>query len=254
MSLIPSQPMATEITPKKLKKIKGWFSRLDQKIFKFLLNEADDLCGGGDAAEIGVYLGKSAVLIGSYMRPGEVLTVVDLFGAPASDDDNREENKIFAPKISIEKFRENFLRFHPELPVTIQGLSSVITDHASHGSHKFVHVDASHQYEHAKEDIASARVLLKPQGIVAVDDYLHPNYPGVGAALWDAVAGGLNPVLLTPFKFYGTWGDPQPWKDRVAENLDILGAPHEEISLRGTRVHRFSIELPVIVRKLLKLS
>ena len=242
--------MPTDITAKQLKKVDGWFSSIDQKVFTFLLGEAKGIIGGGDAAEIGAYLGKSAILIGNNMDDGETFTVIDLFGAPAVDGDNQEENKIFAPKISVEKFRENYLRFHPELPVVIQALSSEITRHASHGTHKFVHVDASHQYEHAKEDIASAKVLLKPQGVVAVDDYLHPKYPGVGAAVWEAVNDGLNPILLTPFKVYGTWGDPTPWRELIGENADSFGVPYERMLLRGERVHRFSVKLPYLVRRL----
>ena len=32
---------------------------------------------GGDLAELGTYLGKSAVLIGEYVQPGETSTVID---------------------------------------------------------------------------------------------------------------------------------------------------------------------------------
>jgi hypothetical protein len=44
--------------------------------------------------EIGACYGKSAILLSLHTRPGEILTVCDLFGGPADDDANRVENKL----------------------------------------------------------------------------------------------------------------------------------------------------------------
>jgi len=46
----------------------------------------------GDLLEIGVYRGKSAILLGYLLQGEERLVLCDLFGAPAPTADNESEN------------------------------------------------------------------------------------------------------------------------------------------------------------------
>jgi hypothetical protein len=59
----------------------------DQKLFRWFLKEQDRRQITGDLAELGVYMGKGAV-VGEYLRPGETFTLIDLFESLASDSDN----------------------------------------------------------------------------------------------------------------------------------------------------------------------
>ena len=200
------------VTDDELDGIDGWFLRLDREIFRFLLGPAA-APPSGDLAELGVYLGKSAVLIGAYRRPGETFTVVDLFGSDGADAANAAEVDESYGGLSRQRFEDNYRRIHDDLPVVVHGPSATIVQHATHGGHRFVHVDASHLYEHVVGDIAAARTLLQPQGLVAFDDYQTGHALGVAAAVWREVAiGGLAPVLASPAKLYCTWGDPAPWR------------------------------------------
>jgi hypothetical protein len=188
--------------------IPGWFGWLDQQLFEQFLGE-DAVVQDGDLVEVGVYLGKSAVLIGRFKRPEETFTVCDLFGAEARDQHNQRENDHSYSKLSRERFERNYLALHDELPVIVQDLSSAIVDHVRPASARFVHVDASHLYEHVATDVDCARTILKPDAIVCFDDFRNERTPGVAAAVWEAVfTKGLHPVCLTPRKFYGTFGDP----------------------------------------------
>jgi predicted O-methyltransferase YrrM len=196
--------------------IPGWFHRMDMEVFRLLLLTTEDRLGGGDLAELGVYLGKSASLIGWGKRPGETFTVIDLFGEDAPAERNQAENQASYADLTQEAFEKHYLTVHDTLPVVIRGPSSTIVDHAEHGTHRFVHVDASHLYTHVVDDIAAVRKLLKPGGVVVFDDYRSSHTPGVAAAVWRATAEDLRPFALTGNKLYATFDDSEPWRDVLA--------------------------------------
>lgn len=206
--------------PTCLDDVKGWFFPVDQVLFDWFLGRQQELTEPGDLLEIGAYLGKSAIFAGGYLRPGETFTVCDLFDSPAQDDANSAEMRYSYSTLTRRSFEANYLSFHDELPAVVQGLSSLVPDRVAASSVRFAHIDGSHLYEHVRGDIDSARALLHPHGIVALDDYRSEHCPGVAAAVWAAVAtGGLNPVCVTGTKLYGTWGDPGPVREALLEFL-----------------------------------
>src|SRR5690349_23305480 len=72
--------------------IPGWFRWVDQQLFRSIL--ADQADGApGDVVELGTYLGKSAVLIGEYVRPTERFVAVDLFGRTDLLGDHTDANR-----------------------------------------------------------------------------------------------------------------------------------------------------------------
>jgi hypothetical protein len=192
--------------------IPGWFSGIDIALFRLFLGEQVRQGEEGDLAEMGVYLGASATLIGAYRQPGETFTVVDLFGDSAPDADNDAEVRSYYDKVSQQAFEANYRGVHGDLPVVVRGTSSTIRGRAASGRHRFVHIDASHEYPHVLEDIETARQLLAPNGIVVFDDFRSEYFPSVGAAVWPELANGLVPLALSPEKLYATWGDAERWQ------------------------------------------
>ncbi|MEU4497606.1 class I SAM-dependent methyltransferase [Streptomyces sp. NPDC023998] len=205
--------MAEEALPRptRFADVKGWFWPVDQLLFDWFLSHQRDTDpdGRGDLLELGAYLGKSAIFTGRYLREGEEFTVCDLWDSPAPDDSNSAEMDRSYATLTRRAFEANYLSFHDELPTMVQAPTSVITSRVRAGSCRFVHVDASHLYEHVHGDIAAAKALLQPGGIVSFDDFRAEHCPGVSAAVWGAVAtSGLKPIVITGTKLYGTWGDP----------------------------------------------
>ncbi|MCX4824695.1 class I SAM-dependent methyltransferase [Streptomyces sp. NBC_01142] len=191
--------------------VKGWFWPADQLLFDWFLSYQRDTDpdGRGDLLELGAYLGKSAIFTGGYLREGEEFTVCDLWDSEAPDDPNSAEMDRSYSTLTRRAFEANYLSFHDELPTLVQAPTSVITSRVRPRSCRFVHVDASHLYEHVHGDIAAAKELLMPEGIVSFDDFRAEHCPGVSAAVWGAVATtGLKPICITGTKLYGTWGDP----------------------------------------------
>lgn len=206
-----------------LDSVVGHFHPVDVALFRALL-DATAVAGPGDLAELGVYYGKSAVLLGSHLGEGEVLTVVDLFGSEAPDADNTAENEGSYAGLTRAAFEDNYRRLVGDLPVVVQGLSQTVVDHAAHGTHRFVHVDASHLYEHVVGDIEAARTLLRPDGVLVLDDIRSEHTPGVAAAAWQAVlTSGLRPFAISPYKLYATFGDRARWHDAVREGAAATG-------------------------------
>ncbi|MFF8811032.1 class I SAM-dependent methyltransferase [Streptomyces pactum] len=228
--------------PSSLEDVKGWFPPLDQVLFARFLTRQERLGERGDLLEMGAYLGKSAIFTAAFRRPEERFTVCDLFDADAPDEHNAAEARKSYATLTRVAFEQNYLAFHDELPYIVQGPTSEVPGHVEPGSCRFVHVDASHLYEHVAADIVNARAALLPHGVVALDDFRSEHTPGVSAATWEAFfTGGLRPVCLSTQKFYGTWGDPEPLQEELlatTEWREGLRMSVQEIA--GQRVLRFS--------------
>jgi predicted O-methyltransferase YrrM len=230
--------------------IPGWFLRQDQTLFRWFLEEQDRRQITGDLAEFGVYMGKSAIVVGAYLRPGETFTVIDLFESPSSDSANHAENVNTYSGLTQRAFEENYLRFHDHLPVVVKGPSSEILNHAAVGAHRFIHADASHLYEHVQTDLASAKALLHENGLVVFDDIQSDHTPGVAAAVWAAVANnGLRPIVISQGKLYGTWGSADSWQNELLSWLRFSGLEYEVQQVAGGPLIRvWQVVLPGVAR------
>lgn len=200
------------VSDEDLPTIDGFFVLRDVAFFGLLLEPV-----GGDLTELGVLYGRSAALIKSYLAPGEVFTIADLWEAPPGDGANPPENTSSHPGLTRAAFEGNYRLLHRGLlPVIVQAESSPIADAARHGMDGFGPIDESPLYDHVVLDIEAARTLLKPDGIVVFDDFRTAHAPGVAAAAWAAVVNDdLTPFALTDMKMYATWGAAAPHLERV---------------------------------------
>ncbi|WP_329388974.1 class I SAM-dependent methyltransferase [Streptomyces sp. NBC_01351] len=234
--------------PTAYSEVKGWFSASDQVLFDwFLTRQNSGAAQPGDLLELGVFMGKSAIFLGRYLREGEEFTVCDLFDSPAVDELNLAENRHSYPTLTRRGFETNYLAFHEALPTVIQAPTSVVGAEVRPASCRFVHVDASHLYEHVVTDIESSRLVATPGAVVVFDDYRSAHCPGVAAAVWSAVvSGGLNPICASDMKLYATWDDPEAHQKDLLAWLEgrsdlgygvdmIVGRPIVHISDAGAR-------------------
>ncbi len=213
-----------------LKDVPGWFPVIDQELFTWALERQEHVEQWGDLLELGVYLGKSAILTGRHMRAGELFTVCDLFDSDAPDAANAKEMLGSYKSLTRVGFEENYLAFHPRLPEIIEAPTSTVPQYVKPDSCRFVHIDASHLYEHVRGDLDTARTVLKQDGLVVCDDYRSPHTPGVSAAVWESVADDdLRVICVTTQKLYGTWGDPEPIRSDLLAWLDSREDPWHEV-------------------------
>ncbi|MBD3917013.1 class I SAM-dependent methyltransferase [Nocardioides hwasunensis] len=233
--------------------IPGWFDAIDRELFRWFLGSGREISGPGHLVELGSYMGQSAVLIGDHLQDGETFTIIDLFEAPADDEANSQENSESYAGLSRQAFERYYRGVHPALPTVVQDFSERIVDHVEAASTRFMHVDASHLYEHVVLDIAAAKRLLATDGVVVFDDFRSGHTPGVAAAVWSAVATeGLRPIVVSPNKLYATWGEPAPYIDGVAttspwwtsEVQDVSGGRLLILSPRAHETYRWIKYLP----------
>ncbi|MFE2104509.1 class I SAM-dependent methyltransferase [Kitasatospora sp. NPDC059463] len=228
----PAEPAVLDDVP-------GWFWDQDRHLFDWFLGRQEKAGFTGDLLEMGAYLGRSAIVIGAHLQAAETFTVCDLFDSAAPDDENAAEmDNSYRRTLTRTAFETNYLSFHDRLPEIIQATTSTLAGgRIPPGAFRFIHIDASHLYEHVAGDLQVARTALAPEGVVVLDDYRSEHTPGVAAATWEAVFNhGLRPVVLTESKFYGTWGDPGP------AQLDLLARrgtlPHCDITTETLAGHR----------------
>ncbi|WP_327683030.1 class I SAM-dependent methyltransferase [Kitasatospora sp. NBC_00458] len=228
----PAEPAVLDDVP-------GWFWDHDRHLFEWFLGRQEAAGFRGDLLEMGAYLGRSAIVIGSHLQPGEGFTVCDLFDSDAPDDENAAEMDMsYRKSLTRTAFEANYLSFHDRLPEIVQAPTSALAGgRLPAGAFRFIHIDASHLYEHVAPDLEVARTALAPQGVVVMDDYRSAHTPGVAAATWEAVFNhGLKPVVLTDTKFYGTWGDPGAAQRDLLARRGTL--PHCDISSEALAGHR----------------
>jgi hypothetical protein len=193
--------------------VPGWFYPLDFLAFVEINRIQAEAGYVGDVLEIGTYCGRSAVLLGYLLRPGERLYVCDTFGnSEGLTASNQAENENHYGRFSQDDFERHYRRFHGTLPTILSMPSRQIDSARLADDCRVVHIDGSHAYEMARQDIDLSERILGPGGIVALDDVCRTYLPGPALAIWETVLSGrLVPICLTRSKLYGTWDDAAGW-------------------------------------------
>ena len=221
--------------------VPGWFTEVDASLFRAV--DAAQRAAGvhGDLLEVGVYLGKSAVLLGYLVRPDEEVVAWDLFsGARLAGEADAQ----FYVELTQAAFEENYARFHARAATAYAQPSSEIPAAGLGRRFRFVHVDGSHRYDIARDDIAAALDLLIDGGVLVVDDYRTlPHALGVAAAAWEAVADGrLVPVLASDQKLYGFAAGRESGLRELLQGAahDFAAMPGLDLDVAGNAVTVFS--------------
>jgi len=233
--------------------VPGWLEERDLR----LLAEVDRLHQvhgiDGDLLEIGVYHGKTAIVLGLLLHARQRLALCDVFGDQSKlSPENRIEGETWYDRYGMADFERSYLRFHPELPTVWAMPSTEIDADGLAGTFRLLHIDGSHNYEVVRQDIRTAEQLLGEGGVVVFDDWCTAHNPGVALAIWEEVLRGkMQPLCLTRNKMYASWdpdrmGGPaalEAWA--LANDLDV-----EIHRLAGWPVRRFSkraIDMPAQV-------
>jgi hypothetical protein len=167
-------------------KIEGWFYPLDQIAFFELFALQDQLQVGGDSVEVGVYHGKSLVLLSLLKNANEKLLGFDLF------DGELEE-----------RTRTNLRNFGiSDGASLIKGDTSELAredlDILMPSPLRFLHIDAGHEYHEVLEQLYIFTPYLADRGVIAMDDYQDREFPGIEAAVLD-FAEVDRPRRFVPF-------------------------------------------------------
>ena len=152
-----------------------------------------------EIVELGVFQGRTAMIMawGAAQGHGAHITAIDAWDLPGNTYGppfNQAESKTWAAY----RIRELGYRDRIEL---IQAFSTGVADLWASKRGKSVgllFVDDDHSYTGARRAIETWAPHLAPGAVIAVDDYGHPDWPGVKEAVDDLV----NEGFLAPIEIY----------------------------------------------------
>jgi len=163
---------------RRLEEVEGWLQDGAADL-TFLLSERQLRLGvGGDVAEIGVHHGKYLILLALLSRAHESIFAIDVF-------EHQQHNVDGSGLGDYERFSQNFQSLAPntaQLRVIKKDSLMLRRDdfyRGQPGGVRLFSVDGGHTPHHTQSDIALAFQVLGRQGIVIVDDFYNPDWPGV---------------------------------------------------------------------------
>ncbi|MFN8123801.1 MAG: class I SAM-dependent methyltransferase [Thermoleophilia bacterium] len=156
----------------------------------------------GDIAEIGVFYGRSALVLGAALADGERLIACDRFDVGAGDVPGWAFAADAGPEETLREWWGRCIG-DPERLVVRRGDSAGLSARDLGAPARLVHVDGGHAYDAVIDDLTVADRALAPGGAVVVDDVLLAEWPDVTVALVDhlrSLDGTTVPVLVAEHK------------------------------------------------------
>ncbi len=153
-------------------RIDGWLFKADTLCLWYIdaVQKAHDV--RGDSCEIGVYHGKSLLLMANLRRLDETIYGFDFF-AEGNEPIVREVLKsyaFFTDRVTLVAGNTQDL----EAEDLKQSISVPL---------RLLHIDGGHTYSECMHDLLTFRLFLGQDGVIAVDDYFDREYPGVSSAV-----------------------------------------------------------------------
>jgi hypothetical protein len=159
----------------------------------------------GHVAEIGVYHGKFLIALANLAAPGDKITALDVFHDQSKNLDGAGEG-------NLDKLMQNVAEFGPrEVDYAyIKADSNALTllDKVelvrNRGPFRLFSVDGCHTTEHTLGDLMTAQECISPGGVIILDDYMQPHWPGVteAAALFLDRVPRVAPFLYVHHKLF----------------------------------------------------
>ena len=211
-----------------------------------LFNAFQQGCGiRGHMCEIGVHHGRFCIAMSLLRGFGERSLAIDVFDQQDLnvDQSGKGDFAIFSENV------RNWLGTEPDLRI-LQGDSLTIAgaDVVARlgGRVRLFSVDGSHTRHHTLNDMKIAEACLLDGGVVVVDDFLNPEWPGVAEAVLAYLTeadrpGKLQPIGYGDNKFYLSTRDfVDAYKDLLLRNRDVLSA-FKAVQLCGRPLYSFSM-------------
>lgn len=169
----------------------------------------------GDAMEIGVFQGRFFLALMAALRGEEVAVAVDIFDQQVLNIDRSghgsELQAAFTSNINRFAAAPDMARILPADSMCIR--PGTIRTQSTTGVFRLISVDGGHTAEHVMNDLGLAADLIAPGGVVFLDDFHSPHWPGVfeGFVRYMANANrNLAPVLFAGNKLLLTTISHQP--------------------------------------------
>jgi hypothetical protein len=135
----------------------------------------------GDALELGVQYGGSALMILCLLKSGERASFVDIV----------KQSGFIERTAALGRPSGVWYDFY-ETKTSDQSLDDILQRRF-----RLVHIDASHLYEDVAHDLSKFSTVTAEQGILILDDIFQPRWPDVTRATFDFLAQNRNSGRLS---------------------------------------------------------
>jgi hypothetical protein len=154
--------------------VRGMSSRFATAICAYLLARQTKLGITGHVAEIGTFEGRFFIAMALALAEGERALGIDTFAWPDSG--------------ILDRFQAHCRRWHVLDRTVIhrgssQELKGALIEEILGARVRLWHIDGEHSREALKHDLDLAYATAHPDGLIVVDDMLHPEYPLLLVAL-----------------------------------------------------------------------
>lgn len=156
--------------------VKGMSSRFAAAIAGHLIAFQSTRGVAGAIAEIGAFKGRFFIAMMLAARPGEKGLAIDVFTWPT--------------EATLDEFIDNCDRYGVPASQRIVWKTDTLKMRAASMSKKlggetvrFFHIDGDHSDRCLSKDLELATAVMHPEGIICLDDMLHPGYPTLVATV-----------------------------------------------------------------------
>ena len=171
--------------------VEGWAGSAESIFLLEPLLSLQRDCDELGAFEIGVHHGRYLIALHAACERGSRSLGVDLFEVQAKNVDRSGFGDLATARSNIDKFAPEphlvDLMMLDSLELTESSLNDI---RGRNGGFRLASVDGGHTPIHVVSDTRAAATVVSPGGFVILDDFFHPNFPGV--------TGGFYRLMETP--------------------------------------------------------
>jgi hypothetical protein len=176
-------------------KVRGWFYRIDAEIFALITDHQNRNSCDGSLVEIGLHHGKSFIAMCLSLRPGQKAYGIDLFEQQSLNLDHSGEGDRGVVEGNLRSAGVD-----PSAVILDARASGSVTPEDildSVGAVRFFSIDGGHQLDVVRNDLLLAERTVAGHGVIALDDFLRPQWPDVSAGFFAWY--GVRSKSLVPF-------------------------------------------------------
>jgi predicted O-methyltransferase YrrM len=158
--------------------VPGMSSRFAAAICGHVIRRQSELGVSGDLLEIGTYEGRFFIAMALGLAAGETAIGIDRFDWPDDGIEGRFRTNCAAHGLA----RERFLALKAD---SRDIAAADLRDRIGGRRVRFAHIDSHHSRACLRNDLELVDALLHDDGVVCLDDMLHPGYPTLVTAALD---------------------------------------------------------------------
>jgi len=162
-------------------RVRGMSSRFAAAICGYLMGRQTTLGIKGDVVEIGTFEGRFFIAMALGLAPPERAIGIDRFDWP----DEKIETRFLANCAAHGIAAERFVSWKAD---SREITPAMLRDKLGGRTVRFAHIDSHHARECLTNDLDLVHAVLHPDGIICLDDMLHPGYPLLAVAAFDYLA------------------------------------------------------------------